>query len=71
MKTVHTIDAGRLLVILRSDGQVYVADKSDVDTSSFGSFAEKAKPVASSAPGCDGLADALHEMATFIREHKS
>jgi hypothetical protein len=66
VKTVHSIQVGRRLVVLRSDGQVYIGEP-DEGIGGY-AFMRDAQAVASSAAGCSALADALQEMANFIRE---
>lgn len=66
MKTVHSITVGRRLVVLRSDGNVYIAEPEPQFASA--DFDRNPKLVATSAAGCEGLADALREIASKIRE---
>ena len=76
MHTLKTIPAGRVSVVIRSDGHVYIAEKEHrknyfsggVDVSNFDT---KPKLVATSAVGCHGLAEALREAETFLRERKA
>jgi hypothetical protein len=68
VKTVYSVAVGRRRVVLRSDGNVYVMESE----SSGGDyeFDRNPKLVATSAAGCDGLAEAFREMAAKIREPK-
>ena len=64
MKTIKTIHAGRMKLVIRSDGQVYLVDASlDFDT--------KPKLVARNPAGCHALAEAMAEAETFLRERKA
>ena len=63
MKTVLTIKAGRSAVVLRSSGQVYVADAMAPHGVDY-----DAKLVATTPAGCQALGEALLEMARVMRE---
>ena len=71
MSTKKTIRVGKGALVLRGTGNVlWVRDvESQRGTGSFGSMDTGALLV-TSAPGCSALADALKEMAEFIRESK-
>lgn len=60
MKTLKIIPAGRVMVVLRSNGQVYVTDPKD-RRSWAGTL------VATSPPGCHALAEAFAEAEQVLR----
>lgn len=68
MKTVHSVAVGRRRVVLRSDGNVYLME--DEGNGGACAFDREPKLAATSAAGCDGLADAFREVAAKIREAK-
>jgi hypothetical protein len=69
MRTEKSIQAGGLLLVLRSDGGVYVGRP---EPASYGpAYMPDPLRIGSSAAICDELAQALTEMAAHIREgHK-
>jgi hypothetical protein len=66
MRTIHSIPVGRRFVVLRSDGQVYIGEPEK--GSEDHPFLRNVQLVATSAGGCSAMAEALEEMANFIRE---
>lgn len=62
MKTRIAFRAGRLLVVIRSDGGIYIGDSGPGDL-----IMNNAIRIGSSATICDALADALREAAKYLR----
>ena len=62
MRTLHQVRAGRVVIVLRSDGSVYATDPTEYEID------RSPKIVATSAAGCEAVADALREVAAVIRQ---
>lgn len=68
MKTEHSITVGDLVLVLRSDGGVYLGRPET--TSGFSIISRDLLRVGSSSAICAALAKAFADMATHIREVK-
>jgi hypothetical protein len=66
MRTVKQIVVGHRAVVIRSNGQVYLAERED---SAF-PVDRSAKLAATSSPGCQAMADAFAEAGRWMREHR-
>lgn len=70
MKTVKTFHAGRVWIVVRSNGYVYAGD-AEAPIGADMRIDTAAKLLATTPAGCTAVAEALEKAAAYLREART